>query len=275
MYNTTEEESNYSGLEKMNADEILINMNREDRTVAEKIHHSIPEISKLVTVIAERMRRGGRLFYIGAGTSGRMGVIDASECPPTFGVPDNLVVGLIAGGEKALRKSVENAEDDMGQAWIDLEKYHINGKDSLLGIAASGNTPYVLGGIQAANKAGIVTGCIVCNERSPIAAASQYPVEIIVGPEFITGSTRLKAGTAQKLVLNMLSTSLMVLLGHIKGNKMVDMQLSNNKLVNRGIRIIMEEAKVDSKTASELLGRYGNIRCVLKHYQEKLKGPAM
>ncbi|RYE06940.1 MAG: N-acetylmuramic acid 6-phosphate etherase, partial [Sphingobacteriaceae bacterium] len=201
-----------------------------------------------------------RLFYIGAGTSGRLGVVDASECPPTFGVPFDWVVGIIAGGDSAIRKAVENAEDDAEQAWKDLEKYNINPKDVLVGIAASGSTPYVIGGLQKANKAGLVTGCIVCNAGSKVAAKAKFPVEIVTGPEFLTGSTRMKAGTAQKLALNMLTTSVMILLGKVKGNKMVDMQLTNDKLVDRAIRMIVAETGLDETTASGLLKQHGSVR---------------
>jgi N-acetylmuramic acid 6-phosphate etherase len=212
------------------------------------------------------MKEGGRLFYIGAGTSGRLGVVDASECPPTFGVPFDWVVGIIAGGDGAIRKAVEFAEDDREQAWIDLNEYNINEKDVLVGIAASGTTPYVIGGLKTANKHNVITGCIVCNGKSPVAAAAKYPVEVITGPEFLTGSTRMKAGTAQKLVLNMLTTSVMIKLGRVKGNKMVDMQLTNFKLVNRGTRMVMKETGMDEHTSARLLKEYGSVRKAVDAY---------
>jgi len=227
MNRTTESTSSYNNLESMPIEEILKNINREDRSVPLAVAKVIPQIEKLVAEITQRMKEGGRLFYIGAGTSGRLGVVDASECPPTFGVPFDLVIGIIAGGDSAIRKAVEFAEDDTEQAWIDLENYNININDSLIGIAASGSTPYVIGALKKANQKGILTGCIVCNHQSEIAQIAKFPIEVVVGPEFITGSTRLKAGTAQKLVLNMLSTAVMIQLGKVKGNKMVDMQMSN------------------------------------------------
>jgi len=224
------------------------------------VKKAIPQIEVLVDAIAKKMKVGGRLFYIGAGTSGRLGVLDASECPPTFGVSFDRVLGLIAGGDTAIRKAVENAEDDTKQAWLDLEKFNINSNDILIGIAASGKTPYVIGGLNKANEKNIITGCIVCNTKSPIAAIAKYPIEVVVGPEFVTGSTRMKAGTAQKLTLNMISTSVMIKLGHIKGNKMVDMQLTNHKLVNRGIKMIVDETGADEKTAAKFLNQYGSVR---------------
>ena len=257
---TTERESNYNDLEKMSVNEILSNINKEDATVPEAVAKSIPQIEKLVEVAVERMKRGGRMFYIGAGTSGRLGVLDASECPPTFGVPFDWIVGIIAGGDTAIRKAVENAEDDMKQAWKDLEEFEINEDDVVIGIAASGTTPYVIGGLQKANERGIVTGCIVCNSGSPIAAEARYPVEIVVGPEFVSGSTRMKSGTAQKLALNMISTTVMIQLGRVKGNKMVDMQLTNHKLVSRGTKMIVQEIGVSEEKASQLLERYGSVR---------------
>jgi len=244
----------------MSVNEILQHINSEDKTVPLAVEKALPQIEKLVTITAERMKEGGRLFYIGAGTSGRLGVVDASECPPTFGVPFDWVVGLIAGGDTAIRKAVEYAEDDKEQAWKDLQEYNINEKDVLVGIAASGTTPYVIGGLKKANENGVLTGCIVCNEGSPIGAIAQYPVEVVTGPEFLTGSTRMKAGTAQKLVLNMLSTSVMIQLGRVKGNKMVDMALSNDKLIDRGTRMVMKETGLDEQTAAELLNKYGSVR---------------
>ena len=265
MDNITEKESHYSHLEKMTIDELLLAINKEDQTVAGAVHKAIPQISSLVEGVVERMRKGGRLFYIGAGTSGRLGVLDASELPPTFGVPYDWVVGLIAGGDSAIRKAVEFAEDDTEQAWKDLSEFNVSEKDAVIGIAASGTTPYVLGGLKAANQAGLLSGCVVCNQDSLLAAEAIFPIEVIVGPEFVTGSTRMKSGTAQKLVLNMISTTLMIQLGRVEGNKMVDMQMTNHKLVNRGIRFIMEEANVDEETAAKLLSQYGNVRKVLAH----------
>jgi N-acetylmuramic acid 6-phosphate etherase len=257
---TTEQASSYNDLEKMSTLELLSNMNAEDKTVPYAIEKALPSIEKLIDVIYEKMSHGGRLFYIGAGTSGRLGVLDASECPPTYGVPDNWVIGLIAGGDSALRKAVENAEDDATLAWKDLQKFNINEKDILLGIAASGTTPYVIGGVKKAKKHHIVTGCITCNENSPLSLEVNFPIEVIVGPEFVTGSTRMKAGTAQKLALNMISTTVMIKLGRVKGNKMIDMQLSNKKLVNRGIRMIMNEINVDEVLASKLLLEHKSVR---------------
>src|ERR1700712_2049091 len=260
MDRTTEKDSNYTGLENMSVKELLQNINNEDKTVPAAVEKALPEIEALATITAQRMRVGGRLFYIGAGTSGRLGVVDASECPPTFGVPFDMVVGIIAGGDGAIRKAVEFAEDDEEQAWKDLLEYHINDKDVLVGIAASGTTPYVVGGLKTANENSVTTGCIVCNGGSPVAAEAKYPVEVITGPEFLTGSTRMKAGTAQKLVLNMLTTSVMIQFGKVKGNKMVDMQLSNNKLIDRGTHMVMEETGLDEAAAAALLKEYGSVR---------------
>lgn len=269
MIRTTEKESNYQHLEKMSVHEILTNINNEDKTVPYAVEAVIPAVERLVEVAVERMKRGGRVFYIGAGTSGRLGVVDASECPPTFGVPSDWIVGIIAGGDEAIRKAVEFAEDDREQAWRDLQEYHINQNDVVIGIAASGTTPYVIGGLERANAEGIATGCVVCNENSPIGLVAQYPVEVVVGPEFVTGSTRMKAGTAQKLVLNMFSTAVMIQLGRVKGNKMVDMQLSNHKLVARGVRFFMDETGVSEEVATEYIERYGSVRKALAHFEGK------
>ncbi|QEM06634.1 N-acetylmuramic acid 6-phosphate etherase [Mucilaginibacter rubeus] len=269
MDTTTERESHYKNLEKQTVREILENINNEDKTVPFAVEKALPQIEALATITAERMKNGGRLFYIGAGTSGRLGVVDASECPPTFGVPFDMVVGLIAGGDGAIRKAVEFAEDDAVQAWKDLEAFDINDKDVVVGIAASGTTPYVIGGLKTANEHNLVTGCIVCNSGSPVAAVAQYPVEVVTGPEFLTGSTRMKAGTAQKLVLNMLSTSVMIQLGRVKGNRMVDMQLSNHKLVNRGTRMVMDETGLNEEEAAGLLKQYGSVRSAVDHYLKK------
>ncbi|HEV7378625.1 MAG TPA: N-acetylmuramic acid 6-phosphate etherase [Dyadobacter sp.] len=257
---TTESSSAYHNLEQMSVQEILNSINQEDHTVPNAVQKSIPQIEALVEQIVPRMKSGGRLFYIGAGTSGRLGVVDASECPPTFGVPFDLVVGIIAGGDTAIRKAVENAEDDWNQAWVDMQSYDPTENDTLIGIAASGRTPYVIGGLNEAGKAGLLTGCVVCNDGSAVAAAAQYPVEVVVGPEFLTGSTRMKSGTAQKLVLNMISTSVMIRLGKVKGNKMVDMQMTNEKLVNRAIHMIIDELGVSPDEAETLLGEYGSVR---------------
>lgn len=263
---TTEKDSYYHNLEKMSVTEMLHSINQEDKTVPDAVERAIPQLEKLVSITAQRMKLGGRLFYIGAGTSGRLGIVDASECPPTYGVPFDWVIGIIAGGDSAIRKAVEFAEDDTEQAWKDLQQYNINDKDVVVGIAASGTTPYVIGGLRMANQNNIVTGCIVCNVGGPVAKEAQYPVEVMTGPEFVTGSTRMKAGTAQKLILNMLSTSVMVQLGRVKGNKMVDMQLSNHKLIDRGTRMIMDETGADVQTAAELLEKYGSVRKAVDQY---------
>jgi N-acetylmuramic acid 6-phosphate etherase len=263
----TESDSHYDKLEDMSVRELLENINREDKTVPLAVEKAIPQIENLTAAIVEKMKMGGRLFYIGAGTSGRLGIVDASECPPTYGVPQGLVVGLIAGGDSAIRKAVEFAEDDKEQAWIDLLEHGINSTDVLVGIAASGRTPYVIGGIQKAKELGIVTGCVVCNPNSVLASEVDFPIEAIVGPEFVTGSTRMKAGTAQKLVLNMLTTAVMIKLGRVKGNKMVDMQLSNLKLVDRGVRMIMESIPVSREVAEELLEKNGSVRKAVEAYK--------
>jgi N-acetylmuramic acid 6-phosphate etherase len=265
---TTEQSSKYEHLEKMSVQELLANINQEDKTVPLAVEKALPQIENLVTIIVAKMKLGGRLFYIGAGTSGRLGVVDASECPPTFGVPFDLVVGIIAGGDKAIRRAVENAEDDANQAWLDLQAHQINEKDVVVGIAASGTTPYVIGGLKACNENNIITGSISCNAGSPMSQTAQFPIDVVVGPEFVTGSSRMKAGTAQKLVLNMLSTATMIQLGKVKGNKMVDMQLSNNKLVDRGVKMIMGEIPVSYEKAAELLAKYGSVRKAVDNYSE-------
>lgn len=257
---TTESSSHYEHLDKMSLRDLLVSINREDRNVPLAVEKVIPAIEALVKVIVERMRAGGRLFYIGAGTSGRLGVVDASEIPPTYGMPAGRVIGLIAGGDEAIRKSVEHAEDDRTQAWKDLQRFSINSGDVLIGIAASGRTPYVIGGVKDARLNGVTTGCITCNGDTDLAASVDHAIVVVVGPEFVTGSTRMKAGTAQKLVLNMISTAAMVQLGRVKGNKMVDMQLTNQKLVNRGTRMIMEELQVDEDEAGKLLREFGSVR---------------
>lgn len=260
---STESTSKHSDLEKKSVLEILHGINQEDKTVPTAVEKCLPQIEALVHQIVLRMQKGGRLFYIGAGTSGRLGIVDASECPPTYGVPHGLVVGIMAGGDAAIRKAVEFAEDDIEQAWKDLEQYKPTEKDSLVGIAASGRTPYVVGGLERAQENGLLTGCIVCNQGSPVAAAAQFPIEVVVGPEYVTGSTRMKSGTAQKLVLNMISTAVMIRLGKVKGNKMVDMQLSNDKLVERGTRMVMQETGLSFAEAQDLLLKHGSVRAAV------------
>ena len=266
MKKTTESDSNYDGLDKMSIVDLLTNINREDKTVALSVENQIPQIEKLINAIVPKMKIGGRLFYLGAGTSGRLGVVDASECPPTFGVDHGLVIGIIAGGDKAMRKAVEFAEDNTGLGWKDLQTYNINENDVVIGIAASGTTPYVIGALKKCQQENIATGCIVCNANSPVSKVSDFPIEVVVGPEFITGSTRMKSGTAQKLVLNMISTSVMIQLGKVKGNKMVDMHLSNNKLVDRGTKMLMHEIGVDYETAKTLLNQFGSVRNAVDNY---------
>jgi len=265
----TESPSRFQDLEKMPVRELISSINKEDAHVHAAVREALPQIEKLITCIIDRMKKGGRVFYLGAGTSGRLGVLDASELPPTFGVPDNLVIGLIAGGDVALRKSVENAEDNPGRAWEELQAYNIGPVDTVIGIAASGTTPYVIGGIEKARANGILTGCITCNPGSMIARAAEIPIEAVTGPEFVTGSTRLKAGTAQKMILNMITTTIMIKLGKVKGNKMVNMQLTNKKLVNRGTRMLMEELSLDFNTAQRLLLQYGSVKKALESRQNK------
>lgn len=265
----TETSSNHQNLDQMSVADLLLNINQEDQTVPLAVEKAMPQIEKLVSKVVEKMKNGGRLFYIGAGTSGRLGVVDASECPPTFGVPQDWVVGIIAGGDTAIRKAVEFAEDDQHKAWEDLKAYEISEKDFVIGIAASGTTPYVIGGLEDCHRNNIATGCIVCNPGSPIAQVAQFPIEVAVGPEFVTGSTRMKAGTAQKLVLNMISTASMIQLGRVKGNKMVDMQLSNHKLVDRAVRMVMDEISVDETTAKELIENHSNVRNAINFWKHK------
>lgn len=268
MKKITEQDSKYQDLEKMSTQQLLENINTEDQTVAFAVQRTIPQVEPLVNIIVGKMKNGGRLFYLGAGTSGRLGVLDASECPPTFGVSSEWVIGLIAGGDTAIRNAVENAEDDIEMAWKDLEKHQINENDVVIGIAASGTTPYVVHGLKDAQKNKISTGCITCNLGSPLAAAADFPIEVIVGPEFVTGSSRMKAGTAQKMVLNMISTSVMIQLGRVEGNKMVDMQLSNDKLWERGIKMIQNEIDVSKKDAKGLLEKYGSVRKAIEHFEK-------
>ncbi|GAP72496.1 N-acetylmuramic acid 6-phosphate etherase [Candidatus Symbiothrix dinenymphae] len=260
MVNITEASSEFQDLDKMTVHELLTGINQADSTITAAVEAVIPQIELLVDRILERMPSGGRVFYLGAGTSGRLGVLDASEIPPTFGVSPDLIIGLIAGGDTALRHAVEAAEDDTTQAWRDLQAYEINHTDTLIGIAASGTTPYVIGGIQKAREAGALTACITCNPNSPLAKAAEYPIEVIVGPEFVTGSTRMKAGTAQKLILNMLSTTLMIKMGRVKGNKMINMQLTNKKLVERGIRMLVEDLHITEDEARALLLEHGSVK---------------
>ncbi len=257
----TEESSRYRHLEKMSVAELLMNINKEDKTVPAAVEKAIPQIEKLAEIAGDKMLMGGRLFYIGAGTSGRLGIVDASECPPTYGVPKGLVIGIIAGGEKAITSAVEFAEDDKDQGWKDLLEYNVSDKDVVIGIAASGTTPYVIGALDECRKRGIVTGSISCNPDSPVSAAADFPIEVVVGPEFVTGSTRMKSGTAQKLVLNMISTSVMIQLGRVEDNKMVNMQLTNDKLVDRGTKMLMERVKLnDYEKAKQLLLKYGSVK---------------
>jgi N-acetylmuramic acid 6-phosphate etherase len=260
---TTESPSEYNHLETLPTAALLAGMNQLDHTVPQAVARALPQLEQLVEATVARLQAGGRLFYIGAGTSGRLGVVDASECPPTFGVPAGLVVGIIAGGDTAIRQAVEGAEDDAEQAWLDLQAHNVTEKDVLVGIAASGRTPYVIGGLQMARQRGLATGAIVCNAGSAVAAAAEFPVEVVTGPEFVTGSTRLKAGTAQKLVLNMLTTATFIRLGRVRGNKMVDMQLSNNKLVERGERMLMDELGIDEAEAAALLKQHGSVRAAM------------
>jgi len=258
---TTEESSLYNNIESLSTNEILTNINKEDQKVAYEVQKVIQPIQLLVDTVTEKLRNGGRLFYLGAGTSGRLGLVDASECPPTFGVPSDLVIGVIAGGHQAMFQAVENAEDDFEQGWLDLQVYKISHLDIVVGIAASGTTPYVIGGLRKCRAAGITTGSISCNKNCPVSKEADFPIEVVVGPEFITGSTRMKSGTAQKMVLNMLSTSVMVKLGRIKGNKMVNMQLTNQKLFERGVKMIMEEIETcDEQKATDLLTKYGSVK---------------
>jgi len=266
---TTESNSAYEGLENMSIKDLLFNINKEDQTVAYSIEKVLPNIQKLVESILPNFTGNGRLFYIGAGTSGRLGIVDASECPPTFGVDHGKVIGLIAGGDSAIRKAVEFAEDDDRQAWKDLLEHKPTESDAVIGIAASGTTPYVIGGLREAQKHGLVTGCITCNQGSPITQACEFPVAAVVGPEFVTGSTRMKAGTAQKLILNMISTSLMIAIGKIKGNKMVDMQLSNHKLVGRGTQMVMEATGLTQDQAETLLLDCGSVRSAIEKHQSQ------
>lgn len=266
---STESDSYYHELENMSVNQLLANMNKEDQSVPLAVQKVIPQIEKAVEAIVKKMKLGGRLLYMGAGTSGRLGIVDASECPPTYGIEQGVVIGLIAGGDEAIRKAVEFAEDDVNQGWMDLKKHQVNEKDVVIGIAASGSTPYVIGALKTCNEHNIVTGCITCNTDSELAKISKYPIEVVVGPEFVTGSTRMKSGTAQKLVLNMISTSVMIKLGRVKGNKMVDMQLSNNKLVDRGAKMLMKNTGLENyDEAKALLLKHGSVRKATEAYQK-------
>jgi len=257
----TEQSSDYRYLDKMSISDLLINMNNEDRKVPLAVQKAIPQIEKLVAVITDKMLAGGRMFYVGAGTSGRLGILDASEIPPTYGLPHGLVIGLIAGGDVAIQRPVEQAEDSWVQGWADLQEHSVNDKDVVIGIAASGTTPYVIGALDEARKNGIITGCITCNYGSPLAKAADYPVEVVVGPEFVTGSTRMKSGTAQKLVLNMISTTVMIQIGRVEDNKMVNMQLTNKKLIDRGTKMVMERTGInDYEKARDLLLQSGSVK---------------
>ena len=265
----TEQPSRYQDLDRMSVRDLIGGINREDSRVHKAVNKALPQIEMLIEKILERMLRGGRLFYIGAGTSGRLGVLDASELPPTFGVTDNMVIGLISGGDKALRKAVEKAEDDPEKAWEELQQFNTGRLDTVIGIAASGTTPYVVGGLKRAREEGLLTGCITCNPGSPVSQEAEIPVEAIVGPEFLTGSTRMKAGTAQKMILNMITTTLMIKLGKVKGNRMVNMQLTNNKLVRRGTRMIMEELSLDAEEARDLLLKHGSVRLAIEAWKRE------
>ena len=264
----TEQPSLYDDLDKKSVKEILEDINTEDHKVADAVQKAIPQIEKLVTLIIPRVKKGGRIFYMGAGTSGRLGVLDASEIPPTFGMPPTVVIGLIAGGDTALRNPVENAEDDMSRGWEELLQHHINSEDTVIGIAASGTTPYVIGAMHTAREHGILTGCITSNPNSPMATEADVPIEVIVGPEYVTGSSRMKSGTAQKMILNMISTTIMIELGRVQGNKMVNMQLSNQKLIDRGTRMIIEELHLDYEKAEALLLLHGSVKSAIEAYRK-------
>jgi len=266
--NITESPSEFEDLDRMSVSELITAINQEDGKVHVAVQKALPQIKALIDEILKLMKVGGRIFYLGAGTSGRLGVLDASELPPTFGAPEGLVNGLIAGGDKALRKAVEAAEDDPERAWVELKERDINERDTVIGIAASGSTPYVVGGLKIARQNGILTGCITCNPNSLVAKEAEYPIEVIVGPEFVTGSTRLKAGTAQKMILNMITTTIMIKLGRVKGNKMVNMQLANQKLVKRGTRMLMEELGLDETSAREQLFKFGSVKKAMDHYND-------
>ena len=264
----TEQPSHYRHLEKMSVAEIISNINKEDKKVADAVEEALPQIEDLINETADKMLAGGRLFYIGAGTSGRLGILDASECPPTYGVPQGIVIGIIAGGEKALINAIENAEDNSDQGWKDLQAYNVNEADVVIGVASSGTTPYVIGALKKCKENNIITGSIACNPRSPVSEVADFPVEVIVGPEFVTGSTRMKSGTAQKMILNMISTTVMIQLGRVEDNKMVNMQLTNKKVVNRGVKMLMEKSGITSETkAKQLLLKYGSVKKAIENYK--------
>lgn len=263
----TEKSSNYNHLENKTVKDLVSIINKEDQSVAKSVSKNLEKIEKLINNIEPRMHKGGRLFYIGAGTSGRLGILDASECPPTFGVSDQIFIGLIAGGDKAIRKSQEFAEDSLERGWEDLKKYEINSNDSVIGIAASGTTPYVVSTIKKCNEKEILTGCITCNSNSPLAKEAKFPIDVVVGPEVVTGSTRMKSGTAQKMILNIISTTLMIRLGRVKGNKMVDMQLANNKLVDRAEKMLMNELKISLDEAKKLLQKHKSVRKSIENFK--------
>ena len=263
----TEKSSNYNHLENKTVKDLVSIINKEDHSVAKSVSKNLDKIEKLINNIEPRMHKGGRLFYIGAGTSGRLGILDASECPPTFGVSDQIVIGLIAGGDSAIRKSQEFAEDSLEQGWEDLKKYEINSNDSVIGIAASGTTPYVVSTIKKCNEKEILTGCITCNSNSPLSNEAKFPIDVVVGPEVLTGSTRMKSGTAQKMILNIISTTLMIRLGRVKGNKMVDMQLANNKLVDRAEKMLMNELKISLDEAKKLLQKHKSVRKSIENFK--------
>ena len=263
----TEKSSNYNHLENKTIKDLVSIINKEDHSVAKSVGKNLDKIEKLINNIEPRIHKGGRLFYIGAGTSGRLGILDASECPPTFGVSDQIVIGLIAGGDKAIRKSQEFAEDSLEQGWEDLKKYEINSNDSVIGIAASGTTPYVVSTIKKCNEKEILTGCITCNSNSPLSKEAKFPIDVVVGPEVVTGSTRMKSGTAQKMILNIISTTLMIRLGRVKGNKMVDMQLANNKLVDRAEKMLMNELKISVEEAKKLLQKNKSVRKSIENFK--------
>ena len=263
----TEKSSNYNHLENKTVKDLVSIINKEDQSVAKSVSKNLDKIERLINNIEPRMHKGGRLFYIGAGTSGRLGILDASECPPTFGVSDQIVIGLIAGGDKAIRKSQEFAEDSLEQGWEDLKKYEINSNDSVIGIAASGTTPYVVSTIKKCNEKEILTGCITCNSNSPLSNEAKFPIDVVVGPEVVTGSTRMKSGTAQKMILNIISTTLMIRLGRVKGNKMVDMQLANNKLIDRAEKMLMNELKIGLDEAKKLLEKHKSVRKSIENFK--------
>jgi N-acetylmuramic acid 6-phosphate etherase len=268
---TTEQDSNYNHLEKMTVKELLSNINKEDKTVPFAVEKCLPQIEVLIHQVVSKLKNGGRIFYMGSGTSGRLGIVDASECPPTFGVDHGLVIGLIAGGDTAIRKSIEYAEDSTTQGWKDLQANNINTNDIVIGIAASGTTPYVIGALKKCKENNIITGCITCNKNSPLSQLARFPIEVIVGPEFVTGSSRMKAGTAQKLILNMITTTSMIQLGKVKGNKMVDMQLSNNKLVDRGTRMVMNALQISEEEATKLIDKHQSVRQAIAIYNNENK----